>query len=299
MKISKEAKIGAIVLLAIAILYIGLNFLKGVNLFKPAGYYYATFTDIKGLVSSAPVKCNGHQVGLVQTIHFDYERPYSPITVELRLDKNIVIPKGSKIELVSSLLGEPSLNLIVDSTTSTLYGKGDTLPTQLAADLMESLSAELVPQINTILHRTDSIMAHVQRLLATNSAALNSSMSSIEAITASLKHSAGALDQQMSGNIPATLQNVKQISENLTQVSLELKEANIPMMASNLNQTIENIEQLSRRLKEPNNTLGLLLNDPQLYQEINSTITSANALLTDIKENPKRYINISVFGKNK
>ena len=296
----KNFLIGLTVIVGIALLYWGIEYLKGVNLFKPANYYYAVFDRVDGLNIAAPVTVNGFQVGQVRDIEYNYAT--NKIQVELNLDKEFKVPEGSVVSSASELLGGGKLELILGQSKNYLK-VGDKIPTQRITGLMDKVGTDVMPQVTAMLPKLDSILSSINTVLA--NPALNRSVSRLDGITAQLDASARQLSTLMSslnnsvpnmmGNVNGVASELKNTVGNLSDLSGSLKQLPVQATVDNLNQTINNLKQLTSKLNDNNSSLGLLLNDKQLYNNANQAIANLEALLADIKQNPKKYITIKVF----
>ncbi|MDR0543456.1 MAG: MlaD family protein [Dysgonamonadaceae bacterium] len=289
---TKEIRIAVIALISLAVLYVGLNHLKGINVFQPANHYYVSMPDVSELQISSPVYVDGFKVGIVNAIHFDYNR-LGDILVQISLDKNMKVPAGSYAELKSGLTSGAYLSLKLNTYVGAYLSVGDTISGQSQAGLMDKLSSDLLPQVEKILPRLDSILSGIQVLV--NHPALNRSLEHIEATTAGLQKSSAQLNLMLSRDIPAVLSNLNKVSSDFSTVSGNLKEIDIQGTFVTLDQTIGNIHRMTRQLNDSTNSLGLLLNDRSLYQHLDSTAQNASDLLLDLKRNPKRYVHFSIF----
>lgn len=295
--LSKEVAIGASVIIALAILIIGIDFLKGVNIFTPANYYSASFTNVEGLAQSAPVTINGYKVGLVRSIEYEYDNP-GHVKVELSLDKNLKVPQGSKAVLTSDLLGTASIALKL-SDSSDYHDIGDKLIGENASGMMEAVSGDLLPSISAIMPKVDTLLSNINALVA--DPALTASVRRLDAITANLENTSrnlSALTSRLSPvvtDVNKITSNVAGITGDLSEISGIVKDAPIDSLLNDLQATTANLRQISEQLNDPNSTIGKLTTDPALYNSINSTVSSLDSLFVDIKRNPKRYVTIKVF----
>lgn len=294
----KEVLIGLLVIAALGILFFGINFLKGVNIFKAANYYYAVYDNVEGLSISAPVTLNGYKIGLVREINYDFERPGN-IVVEISVDKSLKLPYGSKAKIGSDILGTASVNLTLGNAADGYYAVGDTIESGFDAGMMAALSDNLMPAINAIVPKVDTLLTGLNTLVA--NPALHSSVSRLDNITAelnaslvSLRRTMAALDPVMS-DIKSITTNVDTITGDLAVVSGRLASAPVDSMVNDLQATLANIERLTAQLESSESTAGKLLNDPQLYDNLTASAAALDSLLVDVKRNPKRYISIKVF----
>lgn len=293
----KEVLIGLIVLVALGVLFVGIDFLKGVNVFKAANYYYVSFTDVQGLAQSAPVTVNGFKVGLVREIAYEYDNP-GHVRVELSLDRELKVPQGTKAVLATDLLGTASIAL--DMAKSDSYcNVGDKLEGVVPKGMMDNVSNELLPSLSGIFPKVDTLLTSINALVG--SPEIAASVKRLDAITASLESTTRQLNALMA-TLPPITSDIKNITGNfasastaLTEVTASLKEVPVDSITDNLNTLTANLRTLSAQLNDPNSTLGLLTHDPALYQNLNSTVASLDSLFVDIKKNPKRYISIKLL----
>lgn len=286
---SREAKIGVAVAIAIGMLYFGLNFLKGVNIFQPTTYFYAQYERVDGIVPTTPVMINGYQVGHVSQINFDYTKE-APITLQITVDNKLVVPQGTIAEVYDTgLMGDKAIQLKL-GRSNTLLQPGDTLRTSVQNGLMTAVTNALVEPIKAMMPQLDSTIKTINHTLSGER--VQSLLTNAEAAIANFK----AISANLKKELPTTMSNVNNITANLSEVSDELKAAQLDSTLLKVDATIANLENITNQLKSNENTLGALLNDKELYQNLDSTVQSANALLIDLKENPKRYVHFSVFG---
>lgn len=296
----KNIIIAATVLISLCLLVWGIEFLKGVNMFKPANYYYAKFDKVDGLVEAAPVTINGFQVGQVREIEYDFET--NQISVLLSLNKDLKIPEGSYAFIQSSLTGTASMALSLTKNTKIL-NVGDEIKGMSESGLMDQISNNVVPQVTGMLPKVDSILGNVNMLVG--NPALAQSISRLDQITAELAKSSQQLTLLMNSlnkNVPVVMGNVNGITTNLSsttgnldEFSANLKNMPLDSTINNLNGTIANLQNLTNKLNDKNSSLGLLLNDKSLYNNADHAVASLDSLFIDVKKNPKRYINLKIF----
>lgn len=294
----KEVIIGLIVIVAMLILFFGINFLKGVNLFKASNYYYAVYGNVEGLAQSAPVTINGFKVGIVRDIKYDYSNP-GHVIVEMSVDKSLRVPVGSEAVLASDLLGTASIALKLVPAGAGFHNVGDTLVSKVNAGMMASISDNLMPAVNAMIPKLDSLFTSLNAIAA--NPALHQSINRLDDITAELNGTLRALRAATASLCPITTDiksitgNVDTMTGDLAVVSGRLREAPIDSIAVDLSATMANLKQLTESLNNPDGSVGKLTSDPALYDNLNATITSLDSLFVDIKRNPKRYISIKVF----
>jgi phospholipid/cholesterol/gamma-HCH transport system substrate-binding protein len=289
---TKEVYIAIVTLIGLVILYVGLNHLKGINVFKPANHYYVSMPNVSELQISSPVYVDGFKVGIVNAILFDYDRPGN-ILVQISLDRSMRLQIGSYAELKSGLTSGAFLNLKPNTYASTYLAIGDTIVGQSQAGFMEQLSAVLWPQMESLLPHLDSILSGIQVLI--NHPALGQSLSHIETTTLELQKSSEQLNTLLTKEVPVILSNLNKVSSDMSILSGNLKEVDIQRTVATLDQTVGNINKITQQLNDSTNSLGLLLNDRALYQHLDSTAQNASNLLLDLRQNPKKYVHFSIF----
>lgn len=292
MKFSKEATIGVVSIISLVLLYIGVNYLKGINLFRPANHYYVACSNVKDVTISSPVFVEGFKVGLVRSISYDYSTT-GKILVEISLEKSMRINKGSYISLEKTLLSGGELHIHLNKYVDEYLKSGDTIEGRSPEDMMASVQEKMLPQIIDLLPKLDSILYSLQILVS--HPALSQSLDHIEKTTASLEISSRRLNQLLGNDVPVIASNLKTTTDNFAVLSEEMKNLNLKGSIQSLNLTIDNLGQTTTKLNAKDNSLGLLLNDTLLYNNLNKTVVNASDLLIDLKQNPKRYVRFSLF----
>lgn len=294
MKLSKEVKIGISGVIALFLVVFGINYLKGINMFKPTNYFYVKYSNILGLTKSSTVFADGFRLGLVRDIHYDYMHPGNVI-VEIQLDSEMKIPKGTYAELSTEMLGGVNMNLILPSHHSQYYVPGDTIPGKARPGLMDHVSADMMPQVEAMLPKIDSILIAINALLANphitgSLQEFNRTSENLTAVTQNLKIFTGR-------DLPQLAQTMNRIGGNLEQFTGDLNKLELDRTLESVNTTLANVQDMTEKLNQRDNTLGLLLNDDSLYVNLNKTAVNASVLLEDLKAHPKRYVHFSVFGR--
>jgi phospholipid/cholesterol/gamma-HCH transport system substrate-binding protein len=307
-KFSREFQIGILVIATIAILYFGINYLKGVNIFNPTNYYYAKFERVEGLVASSPVTVKGYKVGLVKSINYNYDNPNDGVVVVLQVDDQLRIPVGSKAVLRTELMGGAniSLNLGSDSLSRSdslklasgikFLTKGDTISTRIDDGIMSAIKAEILPKVQNIVPQLDSLAYSLRMITQDNS--IGKSLGNIQRLTANLESTSISLDAMMKKDVPAILKNVNTITTDFSKISENLSRIDFYTTMQSVNHTLANLQMVSDKINNGEGSIGLLINDKSFYNNLNTTMESANNLLLDLKANPKRYVQFSVFGKS-
>ena len=300
---TKEVKIATVAIVGIAVLFFGLHFLKGMPVFSTDNVYYATFKDINGLSASNPIYADGYQVGTVKSIIYDYQKSGN-VLVEFQVDNNLRIPKGSSAEIESDMMGNIKMNILLANNPRERMEPGDTIQGNMNAGLMGSVQ-QLVPTIAAMLPKVDSILASVNMLLA--DPAIKASLHNMETMSANLAVTSAGLNSlvaQANGKVPGLLAKADYAMDkagatlnNTDKLTASLAQLDIAQTMAKVDRTLDNVESVTRQLNSPNGTLGLLMNDPTLYRNLNGTMRSADSLLIDLKAHPKRYVHFSLFGK--
>lgn len=293
----KEVAIGISAIIALVILYSGIEFLKGINIFKPANHYYVSYTNVAGLGIASPVTINGFKVGQVLNIQYEYDNP-GHVLVEISLDKELKLPKGTKAVLASDLLGSASIMLDM-GTNKVYYEIGDKIEGCTPSGLMDNVTNEILPSVTAIIPKIDSLLTSVNAIVG--DPAIYASIKRLNDITTNLSETTAKLNQYVSTLSP-TITNVNEfttnlngISSDLAIVSEELKSIPFDSTMQSINTTVNNLQSITTSLNSPNSSLGLLLNDTKLYNNLNGAAGSLDSLLIDIKKNPKRYISIKLL----
>ena len=293
---TREVKIGIMTVIAIFVLYFGLNFLKGIDIFSPVSYYYGRYENIGGLVPSSPVFVKGFKVGQVEQIKYDFSKKES-FVVKISVSKDIKLPKDTRIELYDEgIMGGKAIQLIYEpiNLSQTMHTPGDTIETKMGIGLMAQISGDLVPKIESISTQADSLIRSVRVLVENKN--LNKSMASIERTTADLAISSSQLKKLMSNDVPHILNNVNVMTADFKQISGNLKKIDYQSTFASIDHTIANLNLISEKMNSSEGTIGMLLNNKDLYINLSNTASSADKLLIDLQKNPKRYVHFSLFG---
>ncbi|MDE6019145.1 MAG: MlaD family protein [Muribaculaceae bacterium] len=295
---NKEFAIGLSVILAILILIFGIDFLKGINLFKPAHYYVAYYDNVDELTVSSPVLIQGYKVGQVREVNFNYKKP-GKIEVVMAVDKNLQLPAGSVAKIGTTLLSGAQIELSLGAGPD-LLPSGSEVPTSVNPGLMSSIQDGLMPSITGILPKVDSLLYNLNLLVA--DPALSASIQRLDGITNNLLSTTQGLNSTMNSQVPRLANNAVKVTQsldtivgNLGQLSYQLKSLPLDATVDNVNQLTANLSQFSRQLNDKNSTLGLLTSDPELYNRLNQVSADIDSLIVDIKKNPKRYISIKLL----
>lgn len=293
MKISKEAKIGLTGITSLVVLFFGLNFLKGINLFSKQNIYYINFKNAKALSKNSTVYADGYNVGVVSGIDYDFSKPGS-VVIEISVDKNLRIPKGSNAKLDEAMLGGCTLNLMLGANTGEAYMPGDTIQGSDANGLMTE-AANLMPQVEQVMSKVDTLLASLNKLAADPNIA--KTLQNAETLTNNLSESTKELNQLLKNDLPQLTGTFNQAGQNVVKLTDNLNQIDLQATMDSVNHAIGSVNRMLAEMQNPKGSLGLLMKDPELYNNLNHTVQSADSLLTDLKAHPKRYVHFSVFGK--
>ncbi|MBR2497102.1 MAG: MCE family protein, partial [Parabacteroides sp.] len=208
-------------------------------------------------------------------------------------EDHMKINKGSYITIVNSFLGGGELHIHLNKYIDDYLKPGATIEGRMESDMMQSVQENILPQVELILPKIDSILGGLQKLV--NHPALAQSLDNIEKTTNSLAASSRQLNQMLSRDVPGIVGDLKMITGNFAEVSSDLKKIDLVTTVNAVNQTLDNVKQMTDKLNSKDNSMGLLLNDRSFYDNLNSTADNASKLLLDLRENPKRYVHFSVF----
>ena len=318
MKVSTEFKVGLIVVVAIALVYWGINFMQGNDIFKKETSYYAIYPKINGLVVSNPVSINGFNVGLVKKISFIDSRAQQ-ILVEFAIkNKEIVISEDSKFRIFSSdLLGSKGVEIIIGES-NIMAQPGDTLASELEEGLAEAVNAQIAPlklKAEELLSKiTDAVVA-VEAILDKDAQDnLSESFVKIRESFVSFSNAAERIDQLVQEqspvidsiltdfhsvvyNIKANEDNLNEFFSNMAAISDSLQNSDLSAAISNASESLLKLSSMIDNMSEGNGTLGKLMYNDSLYNSLVSTSIQLDSLFNDMQAHPKRYIHFSVFGK--
>lgn len=289
----KEVKIGLTGVAALMILFFGVKFLKGANLFSSSSTYYIRFSNAKALSKNSTVYADGYNVGTVSDIIYDYDHP-GQVLVKISTAHGLRIPKGSTASLDEAMLGGCTLNMLLATNLREAYQPGDTIVGSDVGGLM-SKAGDLMPKVDQVLARVDTLLATLNTLAADSNLPLI--LKNAETLTANLNESSVELKRLLARDIPAMTRTFNRAGENVVMLTQNLNSLNLQATMDSVHCTIGNVNRMVTQMQSPDGSLGLLMKDPALYNNLNHTVQSADSLVTDLKARPKRYVHFSVFGK--
>lgn len=296
MKFTKEIKIALVAIFALVVLFFGMQFLKGLSILSSNNSYFVAFADATGLSTSSPVYANGYRVGVVKALNYDYA-PDGNIIATLELDQQMRVPAGSRAELASDLLGNIKINLVLADDPLHMLAVGDTIPGAAEVGVMSKLGG-MLPAIEKMVPKLDSIMSSLNMLLA--DPALRNTLHNVEGMTANLDATSRelrTLSASLNSEVPGMLQKTNGVLDNTQQLTANLSTIDVADMMAKVDRTLKNVEEMTQRLNNAEGTLGLLMRDKSLYQNLTRTAADADSLMIDLKQHPKRYVHFSIFGK--
>jgi len=306
MKLNKETKIGIIAIVIIAVFIWGYNFLKGKNILSTNESYYAVYTNIDGLEEASPVYISGYKVGVVETIKL-HHRDQKKIVVKFSVEEDIHLPERTEaIIYPATLIAGKAIKLKLTESNN-FHSKGDTIIGVLEQDIVSSLTNELMPvkiKIENLLVSIDSVLAifdHERR------EGLKESLDNINDITENMESLLDADNSKLAAilsNVESITYNLKSNNEQLTnilvnfsEISDSLNKADIKTTIVNANKTLAEFSEISRKINSGEGTVGMLINNDSLYNNLNYLAADLDSLVIDLNKNPKRYVHFSLFGK--
>lgn len=293
---TKEVKIALVAIVGIVVLFFGMNYLKGLTMFSSDDNYFVVFNDVSGLSVTSPVYANGFKVGVVENIEYDYAHPEKIVAV-LGIDPKLCMPKGTRAEIASDLLGNVKLELKLGANPADLMAKGDTLEGGMQQGALGK-AGDMVPQIEQMLPKLDSILASVNALLA--DPALSHALHNVDDITANLTTTTNELHKlsvSLNQQVPQLMTKADGLLANTETLTGQLSDIDFSATMGKVDATLANVQQMTQALNSKEGSLGLLMHDASLYNSLNATMQDADRLMIDFKAHPKRYIHFSVFGK--
>lgn len=311
MKISNETKVGALTSIAIAILFIGYSFLNGNNVFSSENTFYTEYDNVDGLAVSKPVLVSGFQIGRVSKLTL---QPNGKIRTEFKINNDYDIPSNTVARIVSAdLLGSKAIVFELGNST-TMARSGDPLLSDVQANLMEKVEP-LQKKIENLVEKLDSVLSGVnsvlddgfQRDFKSSVHSISVSLKNLEKITSDVDGLMGSEKNRLA-NIMANLESItnnfknnnakiNNILGNLDSLSSDLSKTEIKATIDNANQAMRDVQAITNKINSGEGSIGLLIHDEKLYNNLNNASKSLDELVQDLKTNPGKYLKISIFGK--
>lgn len=293
---TKEVQIALVAIAGIVVLFFGLNFLKGLSLVSDDNAYYATFDDVSGLSSSSPIYADGFKVGTVGGVDFDYSYNANSV-VTLNIDKRFKVALGTAAKIESDLMGNVKVVLELPEEVKGALAPGDTIFGDKAHGALDK-AAGMVPQVQAMMPKLDSILTSLNTILG--DPAIQNVLHNADKISADLTVTTAQLNKlmaEMNGKVPSLLTKADGVMGNAEKLTKNLSDVDVAQTMAKVNATLDNVHAMTEKLNSKEGTLGLMLNDPSLYNNLNATMSHADSLVIDLKSHPKRYVHFSVFGK--
>lgn len=312
MKITNETKVGILAAVAITILILGYSFLKGNDVFSREREFYAIYESVEGVTISKPVLVNGYQIGRVSALNL---RPDGTILAQFKINPDYEIPKSTVARIESlDLLGSKAI--VFDLGTGDYAQDGDTLKANTTKDLMEQVqpvqkkAEQIIARLDSILTSVDNtISPEFQKNFNSSFASIARSLKTLESTTKKVDNMVGMEGQRLHaifGNLESISSNFAQnnkkitaIMSNIESVSDQFARANFDKTIKNADKAVADLQMAIDKVNTGQGSLGQLINDKQLYNNLNSSAENLNKLMIDLKANPKRYVSFSVFGGRK
>lgn len=313
MTFSKEARIGLLVSISIIIFFAGFYFLKGSNLLSGEHEYFAYYDNVQGLQPSSSVLIKGMQVGRVTDIMLEKN---GKVKVTLSVKKNMNVPKASVAKLISAdLLGTKAISLELSSSTEMAENE-EVLPSALEGGIIDAVSAEITPLLQDLRHAVgtlDTLLSGVNNVLDDQARAnLQSSIANLDVTMKNFEQLSGKLNGE-SARLASVIRNADDITGNLAQNNIrienilkytertteQLSKADIEHTLTEFKAAAQDLNVIMGKINSNEGSLGLLVNDKQLYNNLKTTVNTANSLMADIEAHPTRYINVTIFGRKK
>lgn len=294
MKIRKEVKIGLVTLMALTLGYVGLNFLKGIDLFKKESIFYTKFDNLNGVANATPVMISGYKVGAVRKVDFIYTpgKGYGA-TLTLALDPSVQIPRGSQLNIKKNMLTGSVLTIETPEPQPGYFTDLDTIPSvEAPADLIDVATEKLVPAMEDVIPHLMATLERLNEILGNKG--IDATLSGLHGATSEMQSVVNQLSKSMN-QMPQIMGNVLTASESMVEIGRNAEQFKIDSVIHNVNTMTSNLRILSEQLRSPNSTAGLLINDARLYNRLDSLANSADELMKDLKANPKRYVHFSIF----
>ncbi|AFU70233.1 organic solvent resistance conferring ABC transporter, periplasm component Ttg2C [Psychroflexus torquis ATCC 700755] len=299
----KELKVGILAIVAIGLLIFGYNFLKGNNIFNSSRVFYAIYDNVEGLSPSAPVSINGYQVGTVTDIQFIKS---GQLLVTMNINTDFNFSKASEAQIYGGgLIGGKSMQIELDNMSTEAAKSGDTLQSSVEEGLIELVNEKLTPlkdKISNAVVEVDTLLSSFNYVFDVDTRNnLRYSIKNLNETLTSLNLSAKKIEGVLNSNtdnINSTIENFRSTSDNLSKMSDTLSKIEFNRIVQNADETLLNLKEISNKLKNGDGSLGKLMNDDQMYINIENATKELEELLSDVKLNPKRYVHFSIFGKN-
>lgn len=290
----KEVRIAIVAILGIIVLFFGMNFLKGLQMFSSSDIYYVSYGNVSGVEKNTPVYADGVRVGSVSGITYDYSHQ-SPTILALAIDREMRVPLGSTAEVKSDLMGNTQVNLLLATNLRERVNPGDTIKGNEEDDMIEKLKA-MVPTVEKLGPKLDSILTSLNAILG--NPAIQATLANAQVITTDLTTTTKQLNTlmaQLNNNVPGMISKANDVLDNTQTLTGNLATVDVQGTMNQVNQTLADVQRTIDNINSTKGTLGKLISDPSLYDQLNSTVNHADSLMIDLKSHPKRYVHFSIW----
>ena len=304
MKFTKEVGIGILVVLGTFMSIFSYNYLKGINLFEKTRTFKIVYTKVDGLSPSNPVTLNGYKIGKVQKINFNPNNT-KELIVDVIIENDVNFSKTSKAELYETgLIGGKAIAIIPDYDNNAIAKSGDYLIGVVKpglTDLVNQIMPQIQLQLETVMKKAEIVLSNVNSLFDEKTKeSLKSSIDEFGSLTNSLSETSANINDFIKDNSPnltTTIDNLNETSLTIKDISNSMSEVDLNLILTNLDSTISNLNKITNKLNQGEGTVGKLLYDDRLFKNLDDATKNLEELIEDIKLNPKRYVHFSIFGK--
>ena len=301
-KLSKELRIGILVVMSIVVLVWGINYLKGSNLFDSSRTFYALYENIGGLQEGSGVTVNGFKVGVVKKIRLLTDRSYS-LLVAISIENNIDIPTNSVSKIVNEdIMGSKGISLIL-SNSNTNAQQGDTLVSDMDRSLKEEVNKQILPLKNKaeeLISSIDSVVTVITSVLSKDAReSLTKSLESLDNTFTTMSQTMTKVNQIVDQNderISSIVKNLESNNDEITNILKNFSDLSDDIAKSNIKNLLASLGEVSKKISDSEGSLGMFINDKDLYLNMEKSSKELAALIKDIKLHPKRYVDLSLFG---
>lgn len=291
MKISNELKIGFWAIVTCVVLFLGVNYLKGVHTLRQGDFYYLLSEKVEGLAVSSHVKLHGLKVGIVREMQYDKKSDKVLVTLNIYNDE-IQIPVDSRVTVTTDLLGTSSINLELGRSDQ-YFNPWDTIVAPATKASLLDKADPIISKVDALLPKLDTLVSGITVLV--NESKVQESLLELNKMTVRLNQTVNSLNSLLKNDVPTIMNNVESTTANLDTISNQIKDAEVEKILANANRTLNEMNQLMKRVQANDNTVGKLLNTTELHEHLNNTLSDVDSLVNAIKENPKKYIRVKVF----
>ena len=280
------------------------NYLKGINLFEKTRTFKVVYSKVDGLASSNPVTLNGYTIGKVQKINFNPNNT-KELIVDIVIENDVQFSKSSKAELYETgLIGGKAIAIIPDYDNNIMANSGDYLVGTVKpglTDLVNQIMPQIQLQLEEVMQNAKVVLSNINTLFDEETKeSLKSSIDQFSSLTNSLSETSKNINNLIKDNstsIASTVDNLNKTSIKMNEISTSISEVNLNLILTNLDSTVSNLNNLTNQMSKGEGTMGRLIYDAKLFENLDNATKNLEVLIEDIKSNPKRYVHFSIFGK--